>query len=103
MKRMELCQVQLFACSKLDMQPHNHTMTHMRTMHKAVAESTLSREIPSTCEIANPDPEKFEICPLGFLVMKRRSGEKISLQTLKDLQSRIDDEDFASAIHPPQS
>ena len=74
-----------------------------KTTLKAIVESALRREIRPASEINNPDPEKFEVGPLGFLVLKRKPGEKISLQTLKDLQSRIDDEDFARAIHPPQS
>jgi len=74
-----------------------------KTTLKAVVESALRREIRPAAEIANPDPEKFEVGPLGFLVLKRKPGETITLDMLQTIQDQLDDEDFQRAIHPPQA
>jgi hypothetical protein len=74
-----------------------------KTTLKAVVESALRREIRPAAEIANPDPEKFEVGPLGFLVLKRKPGETISLNMIQSIENQIDDEDFQRAIHPAQA
>jgi len=74
-----------------------------KTTLKAVVESALRREIRPAAEIANPDPEKFEVGPLGFLVLKRKPGEMIALDMVQAIQDQLDDEGFQRAIHPPQA
>ncbi len=71
-----------------------------RTTLKAIVESALRREIRPAAEIENPDPEKFDVDPLGFLVLKRRPGETVTLEQIKAIQAEIDEEDFQRAIHP---
>lgn len=53
-----------------------------KTTPGAKVESALQREIRPAFEIANPDPEMLAVGRLGFQVLKRKLGEKISLQTL---------------------
>ena len=74
-----------------------------RTTLKAVVESALRRELRPAAEIVNPDPEKFEVGPLGFLVLKRKPGETITVDMVQAIQNQIDDEEFQRAIHPPQA
>jgi predicted transcriptional regulator len=74
-----------------------------KTTLKALVESALRREIRPAAEIANPDPEKFEVGPLGFLVLKRKPGETITLKMVQAIEDQIDDEEFQRAIHPPQA
>lgn len=74
-----------------------------KTTLKALVESALRREIRPAAEIANPDPEKFEVGPLGFLVLKRKPGETITLNMIQAIQDQLDDEEFQRAIHPPQA
>lgn len=71
-----------------------------RTTLKAIVESALRREIRPPAEMENPDPEKFEMGPLGFLVLKRRTGETVTLEQIKAIQAEIDEEDFQRATHP---
>ncbi|MCX8511948.1 MAG: hypothetical protein ORN83_09315 [Chthoniobacteraceae bacterium] len=42
----------------------------------------------------------FEVGPLGFLVLKRRSGETITLEQIKAIQEELDEEEVQRAIHP---
>lgn len=51
-------------------------------------------------EITNPDPEKFEVGSLGFLVLKRKSGETITREQIEAIQREIDEEEFQRAMHP---
>jgi hypothetical protein len=74
-----------------------------KTTLKALVESALRREIRPAAEIGNPDPEKFEVGPLGFLVLKRKPGETITLDMVQAIQNQLDDEDFQRTIHPPQA
>jgi predicted transcriptional regulator len=74
-----------------------------KTTLKAVVESALRREIRPAAEIANPDPEKFEVGPLGFLVLKRKPGETITMDMVQAIEDQLDDEDLQRAIHPPQA
>ena len=71
-----------------------------RTTLKAIVEHALRRELAPTLEIANPDPEKFEVGPLGFLVLKRKAGDTITLAQIKAIQEELDEEEFQRAIHP---
>ncbi len=68
-----------------------------------MVESALRREIRPAAEIANPDPEKFEVGPLGFLVLKRKPGETITLNMVQAIHDQLEDEEFQRAIHPPQA
>lgn len=74
-----------------------------KTTLKAMVESALRREIRPAAEMENPDPEKFEIGPLGFLVLKRKPGETITLEQIKAIQNELDEEEFQRAIHPREA
>ena len=72
-----------------------------RTTLKAIVESALRREIRPTAEMDNPDPDEFEIGPLGFLVIKRRPGvPSVTSEMIRAIQDEIDDEDFQKAMQP---
>jgi len=71
-----------------------------RTTFRAIVEKALRRELAPAAEITNPDPEKFEIGPLGFLVLKRRPGETITLEQIKAVEAELEEEEFQRAIHP---
>ncbi|TAE91368.1 MAG: hypothetical protein EAZ81_06975 [Verrucomicrobia bacterium] len=74
-----------------------------KTTLKALVESALRRELRPAAEIANPDPQKFEVGPLGFLVLKREPGETITLNMVQAIQDQLEDEELQRAIHPPQA
>lgn len=70
-----------------------------RTTLKAIVESALRREIRPAAAMENPDPDKFEIGPLGLLVLKRRPGGKpITSEDVRRMQEECDEEDFQHAI-----
>ncbi len=71
-----------------------------RTTLKAIVEHALRRELAPAPEITNPDPEMFEVGPLGFLVLKRKPGETITLEQIKAIQEELDEEELQRAIHP---
>ena len=71
-----------------------------RTTLKAIVEHALRRELAPAPEITNPDPEKFEVGPLGFLVLKRKSGETITREQIEAIQREIAEEEFQRAIQP---
>ena len=71
-----------------------------RTTLKAVVEHALRRELAPAPEITNPDPEKFEIGPLGFLVLKRKPGDTVTLEQIEAIQEEIDEEEFQRALNP---
>jgi hypothetical protein len=106
--------------TKIHIMPYNHRLTHIKTTvdllddHlmeaktlavrrkttlKALVESALRRELRPAADIANPDPERFEVGPLGFLVLKRELGETITLGMVQAIQDQLDDEEFQRAIH----
>lgn len=74
-----------------------------KTTLKAVVEGALRREIRPAAEIANPDPEKFELGPLGFLVLKREPGETINLEMIQSIEDELDEEEFQRSINPRQA
>lgn len=61
------------------------------TTLKAVVEYALRRELAPAPELSNPDPEKFEIGQLGFLMLKRKLGETLSLERIKEIQDELDE------------
>lgn len=70
-----------------------------RTTLKAIVVSALRREIRPAAELDNPDPEKFEVGPLGLLVLKQRPGEKpMTLDEIRRLQDECDEEEFQRAM-----
>jgi hypothetical protein len=71
-----------------------------KTTLRAIVESALRREMRPAAEMDNPDPDKFEVGPLGFLVLKRQPGETISLEQIKTIEEEVDEEEFQRAIHP---
>ncbi len=71
------------------------------TTLRAIVESALRREIRPDAGVANPDPEKFEVGPLGFLVFKKRPGDPPTTPaTVRAIQDEIDEEDVRKAMHP---
>ena len=71
-----------------------------RTTLRALVEAALRREIRPAAAMDNPDPEKFEVDPLGFLVLKRKPGETVTLEQIKTIQAELDQEEFHRAITP---
>jgi len=72
-----------------------------KTTLKAIVESALRREIRPAAELENPDPEKFEVGPLGFLVIKRQPGASpVTLEAIRAIQDEIDEEDLQKALQP---
>lgn len=72
-----------------------------KTTLKAIVESALRREIWPAAEMENPDPEKFDRDPLGFLIIKKRPGSSPrTLEMIRAIQDEIDEEDFQKAMHP---
>ena len=71
-----------------------------KTTLRAIVESALRREMRPAAEMDNPDPDKFEVGTLGFLVLKRQPGETISLEQIKAIEEEVDEEEFQRAIHP---
>jgi hypothetical protein len=72
-----------------------------RTTLKAMVEHALRREIQPAVALENPDQEKFEIGPMGFLVIKRKPGNPpVTSETIRAIQDEIDEEDFQRALHP---
>lgn len=70
-----------------------------KTTLKAIVESALRREIRPASGMENPDPDKFEIGPLGLLVLKRRPDEKpMTLEDIRRLEEECDEEDFQRAM-----
>ena len=109
---------------QVDMGPYSHIVTHImkttielpddllieakavaarrRTTLRAIIEGALRRELAPSAAEANPDPEKFEVGPLGFLILKRKPGVTLSLEQIKTLQAELDDQEFERALHPPR-
>jgi len=72
-----------------------------KTTLKAIVESALRREIRPAAEMDNPDPEKFEVGPLGFLVIKRKPGDQtVTVERIRAIQDELDEEDLHKARHP---
>jgi hypothetical protein len=70
-----------------------------KTTLKALVESALRREIRPPAEMENPDPEKFEVGPLGLLVLKRRPGAKaITSEDVRRMEEECDEEDLQRAM-----
>lgn len=71
-----------------------------RTTLRALVEAALRREIRPAADMDNPDPEKFEVDPLGFLVLKRKPGETVTTEHIKTIQAELDQEELQRAITP---
>jgi hypothetical protein len=72
-----------------------------KTTLKALVESALRREIRPAAEVENPDPETFEVGPFGILRIKRRPGAKpTTLEEIRRIQDKIDEEDLQRALNP---
>ena len=75
-----------------------------KTTLKALVENALRREIRPAAELTNPDPDKFEIGPLGYLVIKKPPGApSVTSETIRAIQQEIDEEDAQRALAPNQS
>jgi hypothetical protein len=74
-----------------------------RTTLRAIIEGALRRELAPSAQETNPDPEKFEVGPLGFLVLKRKPGATVSLAQIRALQAEIDDQEFERALPPSRA
>lgn len=71
-----------------------------RTTLKALVEHALRRELAPAAEERNPDPEKFEVGPFGFLVLKRQPGETITLARIQALEEALEEEELKQVIEP---
>lgn len=71
-----------------------------RTTLKAIVEHALRRELSPASGLANPDPEKFEVGPLGFLVLKRRPGDHITLDDIRAIRDELDEGEMRRALNP---
>tara|TARA_R110002050_G_scaffold270883_1_gene413960 strand:- start:627 stop:920 length:294 start_codon:yes stop_codon:yes gene_type:complete len=77
---------------------------HRRTTLKAIMERALRRELRPTAETENPDPTRFEVNELGFLVIKSRSGaQPVTTDSIRRRQDEIDAEDAQRARAPRAS
>lgn len=66
-----------------------------RTTLKAIVVSALRRELRPPASSDNPDPEKFELGPFGILRLKRRSGEKTTLEQIQSIRDELDEAKFS--------
>lgn len=74
-----------------------------RTTLKAIVVKALTRELaPPPEPLSNPDPDKFETGPLGFLVLKRKPGEVVTREQIRAIREDLDDEAFHRTLHPRQ-
>ncbi len=64
-----------------------------KTTLKAIVEGALRREIRPAAEMKNPDPEKFEIGPLGLLCLKRTGRTKSAEEIQHLIDHQYDEED----------
>jgi integrase len=70
-----------------------------KTTLKAIVESALRSALRPPAEMENPDPEKYELDPLGFLVMKRRPDAKpLTSEDVQRMIEECDEEDFQRAM-----
>lgn len=70
-----------------------------RTTLKALVEHALRRELVPAANDRNPDPEVFEIGPLGLPVLKRRSrGGATTMEDIRRLERKIDEEELQRAM-----
>lgn len=71
-----------------------------RTTLKAMVEHALRREIqPTSTDGSDPAIDDcFERNELGFLVLKRRPGETVTLESIRQIQDEIDQEEFDRAL-----
>jgi hypothetical protein len=73
-----------------------------RTTLRAIVERALRRELAPAAADNNPDPDKFEVGPLGFLVLKRKPGETLALEQIKAIEAEVDEQEFERALDPPR-
>ena len=72
-----------------------------KTTLRAIVEHALRREIRPAAGLENPDPEKFEVGPLGYLVIKRPPGSPpVTFEMICAIQDEIDEEDLQKAMYP---
>ncbi|MCC7374306.1 MAG: hypothetical protein IT581_06605 [Verrucomicrobiales bacterium] len=67
---------------------------------KAIVESALRRELRPPPASDNPDPEKFELGPFGILLLKRRAGEKTTLEQIQSIQDVMDESEVSAVSCP---
>jgi hypothetical protein len=66
-----------------------------RTTLRALVEHALRRELRPSAELANLNPDKFAIGPLGLPVLKRHPGQKpTTLEDLRRIEQEMEDEEF---------
>jgi len=69
-----------------------------RTTLEAIVEHALRRELAPSPEIANPDPEKFEVGRLGILRLKRRPGETVTSEMIQSIEDELDEVELDRAL-----
>lgn len=80
------------------------TAARRRTTLKAIVEKALRRELRPSPEAENPDPQRFEVNELGFLVIKPRPGTPlVTSESIRSIQDEIDADDAQRALssHSP--
>lgn len=76
------------------------TAVRRRTTLRAIIEHALRRELSPSPASSNPDPDKFEMGPLGFLVLKRKPSETITLEQIQELEADAEQEELERALKP---
>lgn len=72
-----------------------------RTTLKAIFEKALRNELRPAAEIESPDPAKYEVNELGYLVIKQAPDSKpVTSEMIRAIQAEIDEEEFQRAINP---
>lgn len=64
-----------------------------KTTLKAIVESALRREIRPATQMANPDPEKYEMGPFGILSLKRTDKRMTPGEVQQLIDHQYDEED----------
>lgn len=70
------------------------------TTLEAIVEHALQRELMPAPQPENPNPDRFEFGPMGFLVLKREPGETLTLDQIEKIQRDLDEADLRKAIFP---
>jgi len=69
-----------------------------RTSLKALIDHALRRELAPLDGNTHGQRERFEMGPLGFLVLKRRPGETVSLEDIAAIETAQLDEELRSSL-----
>ncbi|MCF3649820.1 hypothetical protein [Synoicihabitans lomoniglobus] len=77
------------------------TAIRRRTTLKAIVVNALRRELRPVADAENPNPDRFEVNELGFLIIKKRPGNPpMTSDAIRTIQEEIDEEDARRALGP---